>query len=186
MAAAVVSGVASPAAAVPQGPRESGVSLSSDAPGTLDISWDEPTPAPDDYRVIWARVGERFSSWRDDNGNAFPAENSLRLTGLDENTEYKVRVRARYSSAGLLNGPWSDIATLEVAGQPATPSDRSDTPPPVRPAQESETTNDPHKPRATTTTTRRPPPKLSRSEQSRERQHRPRGDSGLENVAVCR
>ena len=93
--------------------------LSSDEPGTLDISWDEPTPAPDDYRVVWARTGEQFASWTQDHGNAYPAENSLQLTGLDHDTEYKVRVRARYSGATLRPGPWSDPATLTVAAQTA-------------------------------------------------------------------
>ena len=35
-----------------------GLQLSSDAPGELTITWDAASPAPTDYRLAWAPVGE--------------------------------------------------------------------------------------------------------------------------------
>ena len=83
----------------------SGLTLESGTPGTLEIGWDEPADKPQDYRVIWAKTDEKFSSWRSTTGNAFPTTNSLTVTGLEEGAEYKVRVRARYD--GSRNGPWT-------------------------------------------------------------------------------
>ena len=136
----------------------SGVTLTSPNPGELVITWDAPSNAPDDYRVTWKKSSAKWPSYKNANtvegGNAFPTGTSHTVTGLEEGTAYKARVRARYSSPQLRTGPWSDTATLAVAGQPAAEgdsrggagtaaSDPSGTPPPVRPAQESETTNDP-------------------------------------------
>ena len=62
--------------------------LSSDAPGTLTIRWDTPSPAPSDYRIVWAPADQGFLSWRASNealrGNEYPDGNatSLTLTGL--------------------------------------------------------------------------------------------------------
>ena len=42
----------------------SALTLTSDTPGVLDVSWDAPTgAAPTDYRVNWARSGEDYPSW---------------------------------------------------------------------------------------------------------------------------
>ena len=95
----------------------SGLTLSSDSPGTLQVSWDEANPAPDDYRVNWGKTSEGFAEHGDRNGNAYPESSSHTITGLDEGEEYKVHVRARYS--GESPGPWSDTVTLVVASQPA-------------------------------------------------------------------
>ena len=90
-----------------------GLTLSSDEPGSLTIHWDAASPAPVDYRVSWARSDEEYLTWTNASGNAFPTTNSLSLSGLDEGVEYKVQVRARYGTDG--SGPWSDEATLAVA-----------------------------------------------------------------------
>ena len=58
---------------------------------------DAPTKTPRDYRVNWARVGERFPTWTDLSGNAFPTSSSYTITGLDEGVRYKVKVRARFN-----------------------------------------------------------------------------------------
>ena len=54
-----------------------GLTLTSDSPGILTVSWDTPSPAPTDYRVRWAPVESDYLSWKDDNGtdrgNAYPA-----------------------------------------------------------------------------------------------------------------
>ena len=76
--------------------------LSSDAPGTLTIRWDTPSPVPSDYRIAWAPADEGFPSWRAPNeaqrGNDYPGGDatSLTLTGLTEGIEFKARMRARY------------------------------------------------------------------------------------------
>ena len=36
-----------------------GLTLTSDAPGTLTVSWDTASPTPTDYRVDWAKSSER-------------------------------------------------------------------------------------------------------------------------------
>ena len=108
-----------------------GLTLSSEEPGELAVSWDAASPAPVDYRVSWARSDEDYRTWTDDSGNAYPTTNSLTLTGLDEGVEYKVQVRARY---GNLSGPWSDEARLTVAGADGAPSPTPEpTPEPIAP-----------------------------------------------------
>ena len=53
-----------------------GLTLSSDTPGTLTVSWDTPSPAPSDYRLRWAPAESDYLSWKDDNetdrGNEYP------------------------------------------------------------------------------------------------------------------
>ena len=98
-----------------------GLTLSSDSPGELLISWDEPSPAPYDYRVNWAKSSEDFPSWQNNDGNAYPTTNSLTVTGLEEGETYKVRVRGRYrdSQDRIVNqSPWSDTVTGTVASTP--------------------------------------------------------------------
>ena len=95
----------------------SALTLTSDTPGTLDVSWDAPTgAAPTDYRVNWARSGEDYPSWTDNTANHQPTTTSQQLTDLDEDVEYKVRVRARYHD-GPWSGPWAE-ATRQVAVEP--------------------------------------------------------------------
>ena len=36
-----------------------GLTLSSNSPGTLTVSWDTPSPAPTDYRIDWASTCAR-------------------------------------------------------------------------------------------------------------------------------
>ena len=90
-----------------------GLTLRSDSPGTLQVSWDEVSPKPSDHRVNWAKSSEGYPSWREADGNAYPETNSYTITGLDEGVEYKVHVRARYS--GESPGPWSETVTATVA-----------------------------------------------------------------------
>ena len=97
----------------PAGPRDiTGVALASAAPGAIEVSWDAPAKAPDDYRVKWAKTGEDFLPWRNADGNAFPTAPGYDIAGLDEGEEYKVQVRARYQ--GSPNGGWSDVYTVTV------------------------------------------------------------------------
>ena len=106
----------------------SNLHLSSDSPGELTISWDRPSPAPDDYRIVWAREDLDFPSWRAANeanrGNEYPGgdRTSITLTGLTKGAVFKVMVRARYASGGDNDGPWSGPWTDErTAGIKETP-----------------------------------------------------------------
>ncbi len=103
-----------------------GLTLISDDPGVLAVTWNAASPEPVDYRVNWARSEDDYPTWTDDIGNAFPATNSLTITALDEGVEYKVQVRARYGGAG--SGPWSDEVRLTVAAGPGGETDEA-TPP---------------------------------------------------------
>ena len=104
------------------------VRLSSASPGELTISWDAPDPAPSDYRVIWAEQGLDFLSYKNSNeanrGNEYPSgeKRSITLTGLTKGETFKVMARARYTSGGRNNGPWSgpwtDTVTAQVQDDP--------------------------------------------------------------------
>ena len=112
------------------------VSVTSPNPGELSVSWDAPGDAPDDYRVTWKKSSEKWPSYEDDNtvdgGNAFPTATSHTATGLEEGTEYSVRVRARYHDGNgnvEQSGPWSTSVEITVAAQTPPPS-----PPPPPPS----------------------------------------------------
>ena len=78
-----------------------GLTLTSDTPGTLTVSWDTASPAPTDYRVDWAKSTEEYQSWKVDEGHVYPAETAktVTITDLAHDTEYKIRMRARYYNA---------------------------------------------------------------------------------------
>ena len=86
-----------------------GLTLTSDSPGTLVVSWDMPSPAPSDYRVDWAKSSESYQSYKVDEGHVYP-EGSLTtvtITDLEAGAEYKVRMRARYNQGEHADSPWS-------------------------------------------------------------------------------
>ena len=98
----------------PESPRDIGeITLTSTGPGVIEASWEAPTETPADYRIAWAKVGEPYLTWTDLSGNAFPASPSQTVTDLEEGEQYKVKVRARYSSGGP--GDWSGEFTVTVA-----------------------------------------------------------------------
>ena len=120
-----------------------GLTLTSDTPGTLTVSWDTTSPVPTDHRVDWAKSGEDYQSWKVDDGHKYPAPTatSVTIADLEHDTEYKIRLRARYYSGEYegksWGGPWAE-ATLQVAGEPDTPSNTvtrdADPPEPTLPA----------------------------------------------------
>lgn len=65
----------------------SGLTLTSQEAGTLVVTWDAPSPAPNDYRVNWAKASEDFPSYRDNHGNEYPTTNGFTITGLDQGVE---------------------------------------------------------------------------------------------------
>ena len=97
-----------------------GLTLSSDEPGNLDVIWNGSNPEASDYRVSWAKADEEFASSTQEEGNAYSTDTFYAVTGLEGGVEYKVRVRARYFDANGKQrgaGPWSDIARATVSGQ---------------------------------------------------------------------
>ena len=101
-----------------------GLTLTSDAPGTLTVSWDTASPTPTDYRVDWAKSTEGYKSWKVDEGHVYPTPDATTttITDLSHDTEYKIRMRARYYKGEHMGkswgGPWA-TATITVAGEPA-------------------------------------------------------------------
>ena len=101
-----------------------GLILTSDAPGTLTVSWEATSPTPTDYRVDWAKSDEDYQSWKVDDGHKYPAPTATTVTiaDLEHDTEYKIRMRARYyrgeHEGKSWGGPWA-TETITVAGEPA-------------------------------------------------------------------
>ena len=112
-----------------------GLTLTSDAPGTLTVSWDAASPVPTDYRIDWAKSTEEYKSWTVDDGHVYPAETATAatITDLSHDTQYKVRLRARYYTGehkdNSWGGPWA-TATIIVAGEPAETPTPDPTPEP--------------------------------------------------------
>ena len=100
------------------------------------MSWDAASPTPTDYRIDWAKSGEDYKSWKVDDGHVYTAETDTTITDLAHDTEYKIRMRARYykgeHEGKSWGGPWA-TATRTVAGEPT----ETPTPEPVQqPAKE--------------------------------------------------
>ena len=74
------------------------LTLTSHSPGTLTVSWDAASPVPTDYRIDWAKSGEDYQSWTVDEGHKYPDPSATTATiaDLDHDTEYQIRMRARY------------------------------------------------------------------------------------------
>ena len=112
-----------------------GLTLSSDAPGSLTVSWDAASPNPTDYRVDWAKSDEDYQSWKINEGHKYPdpSATTTTITDLAYDTEYKIRMRARYYRGEYYGkswgGPWA-TASLQVAG---TPEEESAPEPPAPP-----------------------------------------------------
>ena len=90
-----------------------GLTLVSEAAGELTVSWDRPSPEPNDYRIVWAPAAGEFLSYDAANeverGNAYPdgEVTSLTVSGLDPEGEYQVQMRTRFEGDGQSGGPWS-------------------------------------------------------------------------------
>ena len=126
-------GLVAPAMAQTERGTIQSLTLTSDSPGTLTVSWDAASPVPTDYRIDWAKSGEDYKSWKVDEGHKYPDPSTTTATiaDLSHDTEYKIRMRARYyrgeHEGKSWGGPWA-TATITVAGEPA----ETPTPEPVK------------------------------------------------------
>ena len=113
-----------------------GLTLTSDTPGTLTVSWDTTSPVPTDHRVDWAKTGENYQSWTVDEGHKYPAPTATTVTiaDLEHDTEYKIRLRTRYyrgeHEGKSWGGPWA-TDTITVVGEPEEAPELPTTPKPV-------------------------------------------------------
>ena len=132
LAAAVTSGLYIATVQAESHGAITGLTLTSDAPGTLAVSWDAASPTPTDYRIDWAESDEDYQSWKVDEGHKYPAPTAtaVTITDLEHDTEYKIRMRARYyrgeHEGKSWGGPWA-TDTITVAGEP----EETPTPEPV-------------------------------------------------------
>ena len=127
------SGLAAPADAQAEAGAIPSLTLESNEPGQLVITWATPDPVPTDYRIRWANASMGFPSYNAPNeperGNVHPAgdANTLTLDNLTPGENYKVQIRARYYNADRTvherSGPWTATATQRVkAHPPAAPT----------------------------------------------------------------
>ena len=108
----------------PQKAPVTGLSASTGSgPGEIDVAWDAHPEGALEYRVAWAPSGEGFRGPGNTDWNAFPADTSLTITGLEEGAGHKVKVRARFQSNP--KSRWSEVVTATAAQAP-----QSDPPPP--------------------------------------------------------
>ena len=104
------------------------ITLDSNQPGQLVITWATPEQAPTDYRIRWANTNLGFPSYSAANeperGNEYPLGdvNMLTLSNLTPGDSYKVQIRSRYYNAdGSVHessGPWTNLATQQVKYHP--------------------------------------------------------------------
>ena len=124
LAAAVTSGLYIATVQAESHGAITGLTLTSNAPGTLTVSWEATSPTPTDYRVDWAKSDEDYQSWKVDGGHKYPDPTATTATiaDLEHDTEYKIRMRARYyrgeHEGKSWGGPWA-TETITVAGEPA-------------------------------------------------------------------
>ena len=100
-----------------------------DDTGQLLITWTAPAAPnadPTDYHVNWAESTEDYPSDTASDGNDHPTTTTHTLVGLDYDTDYNVRVRARYTDGentdSPWNGPWTETTAQVKLPLPMTPN----------------------------------------------------------------
>ena len=96
-----------------------------DETGQLLLTWTAPNSDPTDYHINWAKSTEEYPANTAEAGNAHPTDTTHTLAGLEFDTDYKIRVRARYSdgenAANPWNGPWTETTVQVKLPLPAAP-----------------------------------------------------------------
>ena len=118
--AAALAGVAVPAQAAPQRAAVSGLTAQpGDNPGELTIAWDAHPDGATDYRVALAPADGEYSPRRDSTWNAYPTDTTVTFSGLVQDAEYKLKVRARFKPAvsGAKRSDWSQAASGAAAAE---------------------------------------------------------------------
>ena len=96
-----------------------------DDTGQLLLTWTAPNSDPTDYHVNWAKSTEEYPANTAEAGNDHPTDTTLTLTVLEFDTDYNVRVRARYSdgenAANPWNGPWTETTAQVKLPLPEAP-----------------------------------------------------------------
>ena len=94
--------------------------------GQLLLTWTAPNSDPTDYHINWTKSTEEYPANTAEAGNAHPTDTTHTLAGLEFDTDYKIRVRARYSdgenAANPWNGPWTETTAQVKLPLPAAPS----------------------------------------------------------------
>ena len=122
LAAALAAG-AVPAYAAPQRAAVTGLSAQpGDNPGELIIAWDAHPDGANDYRVALAPADGEYSHWRDHTWNAYPTDTTVTFSGLVQDAEYQLKVRARFKPkvSGAKRSEWSPAASGAAAGAAET------------------------------------------------------------------
>ena len=104
------------------------ITLASNEPGQLTITWQAPERAPTDYRLMWANTNLGFPSYKNPNeaerANEYPLGDvtTLTLSNLTPGDSYKVKIRSRYYNADRTvresSGPWTNVITQRVMNHP--------------------------------------------------------------------
>ena len=96
-----------------------------DETGQLLLTWTAPNSDPTDYHINWTKSTEEYPANTASAGNAHPTGTTHTLAGLEFDTDYKIRVRARYSdgenAANPWNGPWTETTAQVKLPLPAAP-----------------------------------------------------------------
>ena len=92
------------------------------------LSWSAPAApnaAATDYHVNWAKSAEDYPADTAEAGNAHPTTTTHTLPDLEYDTDYNIRVRARYSDGenadSPWNGPWTETTAQVKLPLPAAP-----------------------------------------------------------------
>ena len=89
-----------------------------DDTGQLLLTWEAPAApnaTPTDYHVNWAKSTEDYPADTAEADNHHPTDTTLTLTGLDFDTDYNIRVRARYTDGENADSPWNGPWTETTA-----------------------------------------------------------------------
>ena len=117
-----------------------GVSVDNSTRGQITVDWNDVANAAD-YRVGWAESEAPWTSWRDKTGNAYPSDSSYTVTGLDDDTTYKIRIKSRFGKPvkARNSGPWKTTSGT-TASAPSENGNTSDDRTTVVPQQQPEPT----------------------------------------------